>query len=113
MTTLETLRGQADDSCSRRGHRMVWEPPICGETMQEAECSVCKAWVQVDTKPLPNGIDIGGPAVALGCPARDVAEELAKMREIARQMFNALGKYASEAEKEAARVAYFDHKDAE
>ena len=45
--------------------------------------------------------------------AQDGAEELAKLREIARQMFNALGKHASEAEKEAARVAYFDHKDAD
>jgi hypothetical protein len=27
----------------------------------------CGKWIQVESNPAPNGIDIGGPAVALNC----------------------------------------------
>jgi hypothetical protein len=36
-----------------------------------AACKHCAMWVQVDTNPPANGIDIGGPAVALNCEAND------------------------------------------
>ena len=32
-----------------------------------AKCRQCEKWVQVELNPAPNSIDIGGPAVALGC----------------------------------------------
>ena len=40
--------------------------------------------------------------------ARKNAEERDALRDVARQMFNALNKHATEAEKEEARAAYFD-----
>ena len=35
-----------------------------------AECIYCKMEVQIDTSPPPNGIEIGGEAVALNCTAK-------------------------------------------
>lgn len=32
-----------------------------------ATCKVCGAYVGIDSDPWPNGIDIGGPAVAINC----------------------------------------------
>jgi hypothetical protein len=40
--------------------------------------------------------------------ARRHADDLTELRKAARMLFNALGKYATEAEKEEARAAYFD-----
>jgi len=41
-----------------------------GHTSAVAECVHCKMWVEVDTNPPANGIDIGGSAVALDCTKR-------------------------------------------
>ncbi len=62
-TAITELQDEALESCKFRGHKM-------GKFNKYniSECTICKAWVQVDDKPAPNGIDIGGPAVALHCP---------------------------------------------
>lgn len=39
-------------------------------TRGEFICQTCGAYVQVDSNPPPNGIDIGGNAVALNCPVQ-------------------------------------------
>lgn len=33
----------------------------------------CDAYLMIDTRPMPNGIDICGDSVAVGCPATEVA----------------------------------------
>jgi hypothetical protein len=66
MATLKNLKNEAIESCDFRGHNMgAWSDGADGKTSQ-CECSVCDAWVVVETNPLPNGIDIGGSAVAVG-----------------------------------------------
>lgn len=34
-----------------------------------ATCKECGAYVGIDSDPWPNGIDTGGPAIAVDCPA--------------------------------------------
>lgn len=58
---LQSLRRSALASCKWRGHTMG---RFKGNL---ATCKKCGAWVQVLARPLPNEIDIGGPAVAVGC----------------------------------------------
>jgi hypothetical protein len=69
MASLDTLKSEAEEGATFRGHVMIWEKPYHGErnSLQTANCKHCPAWVQIDTKPMPNGIDIGGPAVAIDC----------------------------------------------
>ena len=71
MRIITRLKREAIDSCRFRGHRMgKWEildyngfnKMVCA-----SRCKNCNMEVVVDTKPLPNGIDIGGKAVALNC----------------------------------------------
>lgn len=61
MSTV--LQEEATRSCTWREHVMG-----AFDENNVSECKTCKAWVQVDEKPAPNGIDIGGPAVAMHCP---------------------------------------------
>ena len=72
MRGLSTLRREAQAATHWRGHRMRWSAPQYGDgglrAVQSAECRSCGAWVQIDTHPPANGIDIGGSAVALECP---------------------------------------------
>lgn len=42
-------------------------------TVATLTCRTCGRWVQVNTLPGPNEIDIGGPAVALNCEDKDNA----------------------------------------
>lgn len=67
--TLKSLKREAQKTTAARGHQMKWgEPYSRGRTQgQIAECRVCNAWVQIQTLPYPNEIDIGGPAVAVSC----------------------------------------------
>jgi len=67
---LDELRKQATESCKARNHEMVWQPPRMhtNRILQTAYCRSCNRYVQIDTKPEPNGIDIGGDAVAENCP---------------------------------------------
>jgi len=61
-----TLKKQATASANNRGHRLGnWQST--GRHSAIAFCEDCGHYVQVDSKPLPNGIDIGGPAVAVEC----------------------------------------------
>lgn len=59
------LKEEALESAEWRGHDMggwnSYKAPYC-------ECVKCGAFVQVDSSPAPNGIDIGGDAVAINCP---------------------------------------------
>lgn len=54
---------------------MEFTPPHHGErtSIQQGTCKHCNGWVQLDTNPLPNGIDIGGDALALTCCGPTVA----------------------------------------
>jgi hypothetical protein len=56
------------ESATWRGHQMV----RAGSTMttKAFECSICGATAYADFDPAPNGIDIGGSAVALNCPSK-------------------------------------------
>lgn len=62
MRKVDRLKQEARESCEFRGHKM--------KRFKDgfSECKVCKAWVYITLKPMPNDIDIGGPAVALHCP---------------------------------------------
>jgi hypothetical protein len=79
---LITLKIQAHTVALRRGHTLEWTPPYHnpfgdGESrsLQTGTCTKagCDCWAQVNTNPLPNGIDIGGPAVAVECPHSEAA----------------------------------------
>jgi hypothetical protein len=64
--TLSELKREAGQACSFRGHNMdLWQEVT--PTVACSECTVCDAYVEVRTKPMPNEIDIGGTAVALHC----------------------------------------------
>lgn len=65
MRRITRLKREAIDSCKSRGHDMGrFASFIFTHT---AECKKCKMWVQVDERPLPNGIEIGGTAVGRNC----------------------------------------------
>lgn len=70
MKPLSELKREATESAEWRGHKIVWSAPYHSErtSVQNATCCDCGAEVQINTNPLPNGIDIGGTAVALNCP---------------------------------------------
>lgn len=72
MDLLE-LRQQAEESAKQRGHSLRKWATIHGEirSVANSQCEFCGAWVQCNTKPLPNGIDISGPAVATQCDPFD------------------------------------------
>ena len=64
---LSTLKKIAQSRTHWRGHRMIWDKPSCNETVQFARCRKCGAHVMLLTEPAPNGIDIGGEALAVNC----------------------------------------------
>lgn len=65
---IQSLIDQAKDSASRRGHVLNSFSQATGARGRtSAECASCGAWVQVDTDPPANGVDVGGPAVAVDC----------------------------------------------
>jgi hypothetical protein len=67
MTTLKTLKQSARESATYRGHKLGrWHSVTSGRSAT-ADCVHCACGVTVDTRPPPNGIDIGGSAVAIGC----------------------------------------------
>jgi len=65
------LKKEAAAACKSRGHKMTkWGftiKPGGTRIVGGAVCSKCGKYVQYDTSPPPNGIDIGGDAVALSC----------------------------------------------
>ena len=68
MKTIERLKIEARKAAVFQGHRLArfnhYTPGNAVSTCQD-----CPAEVQVLSQPAPNQIDIGGEAVALGCPA--------------------------------------------
>jgi hypothetical protein len=70
MRSLTELKRSATESCALRGHEIEWAAPWHGETksIQRGKCRRCDMVVDINTNPLPNGIEIGGEAVALNCP---------------------------------------------
>jgi hypothetical protein len=68
MPALSTLRKRAAQAATWRGHKLKWSHGInMGvRLLQNAKCN-CGAEVQINTKPAPNEIDIGGDAVAVNC----------------------------------------------
>jgi hypothetical protein len=67
-STLKQLMKEAEKSAKFRNHTMGKWHVFAGKKCVESVCTMCGAWVQVETNPAPNSIDIGGPAVAIGCP---------------------------------------------
>jgi len=70
--SLDDLRTRATKSAGKRGHTIRWQKAVFSnypDGTQQGDCTKCPAWVDIDSNPLPNGIDIGGPAIALDCPA--------------------------------------------
>ena len=71
--SIARLQEQASKAANWRGHTPAWGPVDSGQSreLRTGACIRCPAWVQINTCPAPNQIDIGGPAVALDCPAAD------------------------------------------
>jgi hypothetical protein len=69
MKKVDQLKKDLLAACKFRGHTMK----SIGFTIQGGRirggytCRKCGKWAGYDTNPEPNGIDIGGEAVALGC----------------------------------------------
>jgi hypothetical protein len=71
--TFEQLEEDALQACGWRHHVMKLTsntPLASGREQRTYECQndECCGYVQTMTDPPPNGIDIGGTAVAMGCP---------------------------------------------
>lgn len=66
---LQDLIKAAEESIKFRGHKLAKWQIYHGEgkSLANYECPVCGKGAQCNTRPLPNDIDIGGEAVALGC----------------------------------------------
>lgn len=66
------LKNEAIEAAQWRGHDLIWDSNSKTDHSEIGDCinAGCDAYVMIDTKPAANGIDIGGPAVALNCPAR-------------------------------------------
>jgi len=69
IKALRRLRREATEACYFRGHLINWGYSHfeSNRAQQCGECVHCGKSVVIDTKPAPNGIDIGGNALALGC----------------------------------------------
>lgn len=68
MTKQQQLEQSALESAVARGHRMTPFARLYEQRhVSESVCERCEAYVQVNTKPAPNQIDIGGTAVSLNC----------------------------------------------
>ena len=68
MTRERRLKKEALMSCSCRGHDMGrFKRHDYWRTSSYSHCRRCGMQVVVNTRPTPNGIDIGGEAVALDC----------------------------------------------
>ena len=66
MKKLIKLIKSALESCEFRGHKMQY---IDGKARKRAtyECTECHRGVTIELNPPPNGIEIGGEAVAVNC----------------------------------------------
>jgi len=70
--SMKQLQREAKESCEWRGHSMIpWQYHSFWKNITYSSCSKCSGFVQCDTAPPPNGIDIGGSAVAENCPIKE------------------------------------------
>ena len=70
MSRRNRLIKEAKLACHFRGHVMhpfVFVAVADGRETWDSECNICHMGVQVQPDPAPNGICIGGDAVALDC----------------------------------------------
>jgi hypothetical protein len=73
MGKLEMLKEKAERSAELRGHTLgPWESNMIFQTktrtVELSICIHCGEWAEVDTCTVPNGINVGGTAVAVSCP---------------------------------------------
>lgn len=77
--TKSLLRNQAEEACKSRKHTMgTWKRhSYYSDTVEYCHCVKCDMQVVIDADPAPNGIDIGGEAVAMNCgsPSRWTRDE--------------------------------------
>lgn len=66
MGTIDKLQREARSSARLRGHSLK-QFNHYSDTRRFSHCRHCDMQVEVNSKPLPNEIDIGGEAVALNC----------------------------------------------
>lgn len=74
MRSVTRLKQEAKEACVSRGHEMTPfvtlrrpNPPIAQGYVARSVCINCGKYVQIETRPAPNSIDIGGDALALSC----------------------------------------------
>lgn len=72
MRTIERLKAEAREAATRRGHSLGRFRRGRFDHTAFALCTRCACGAYVDAHPLPNGIDISGEAVAIGCTAPEV-----------------------------------------
>lgn len=68
---IRRLKEEARQSATNAGHtmgRFRTQSKTPDRTVAEALCLKCGAYVQVDTNPPANGIDIGGDVFGKTCP---------------------------------------------
>ena len=71
MRKSERLKSEARAAATWHGHKLGRFYPVTpygpDRPVFHAACARCGAYVQVMTRPHPNGIEVSGPAVAIGC----------------------------------------------
>lgn len=70
MRTIQRLKQDAGAAARFRGHDMGQWYDVSeqqGRIISSASCRTCGRIIALDTRPAPNGIDIAGEAVAVGC----------------------------------------------
>lgn len=69
MKKVDRLRKELLEACKFRGHKMksIGLNFAFGRVRQGYICQDCGKWAGFDTDPEPNGIEIGGEAVAVNC----------------------------------------------
>jgi hypothetical protein len=71
MNKIQTLRNEAKQSATLRGHTMTRFVPMLGFDWEPvgwtSRCKVCGWSVEVRTNPAPNQTNIMGEAVTLNC----------------------------------------------
>jgi len=68
VTRFRRLKMEAHEAATWRGHSLSLFKTERAGRQAYATCGNCPALVAVNTHPMPNGIDVGGAAVALTCP---------------------------------------------
>ena len=66
MSKLSNLISEAKEYMIFRNH-IPYNATHFSKTKAEIICQICNSWVQINVKPLPNEIDIGGPAIVINC----------------------------------------------